>query len=239
MIETIITGFALGLGGSLHCVGMCGTIVTAFSFATKNKNFLQSTLTTLHYNLGRVLTYCLLGALAGFISTIGESLGFLIVLRALAATLLIATGIYLLGWWNGILLLEKVGAQAWRKIQPLTKKLNPSRSRFQATLSGMLWGLLPCGLVYSAIAIATAQGGVPKGILFMLAFGFGTLGPLMMMGIGFTRVSQWLRRKLVKITLGGFMIAMGCWSLYSINSHGNSHDHHEQDPDKQTMHQHH
>lgn len=239
MIETIVTGFILGLGGSLHCVGMCGTIVTAFSFATKEKSFLQTTLTTLHYNLGRVLTYCLLGVLAGFVSTLGDTLGFLNVLRTFAAILLIATGVYLLGWWNGILFLEKIGARVWQKIQPLSKKLNPSRSRLQATFSGMLWGLLPCGLVYSAIAIASAQGGISSGVLFMLAFGFGTLGPLMMMGIGFTRVSQWLRRPFVKITLASFMIAMGCWSIISINSHGNSHGKHEQHQDKHTMHQHH
>ncbi|WP_144393658.1 sulfite exporter TauE/SafE family protein [Pleionea sediminis] len=219
MLESFLTGLLLGLGGSLHCVGMCGAIVTALSVTSKNQSFSRTSLITLCYNLGRISTYVILGVLAGFISSLADSFGFLTGLRILAAILLIITGLYLLNIWKGLLALEHVGGKVWTKVKPLTQKLNPSHSSLHAIITGMLWGLIPCGLVYSAIGVATAQGSISASILLMFAFGLGTLGPVLLMGIGFTSVAQWLKKTWLRYAFAIFMIAFGIWSLASIASH--------------------
>ncbi len=237
--ETLITGFTLGLAGSLHCVGMCGAIVTALSFSAQKQRFSQATLTTLFYNTGRIVTYTLLGILAGVIGSLGDSFGVLSVLRVIAAILLIMTGLYLTEWWKGLLLLERAGQSLWQSLKPLTSKLSPSSSKLHAIMSGLLWGLIPCGLVYSALGIATAQGSISSSVGFMLAFGGGTFAPMVLMGVGFTRITQWLRKVWLKYLLALGLIAFGGWNLYNVVAHGvhssdteqskqhNSHHHHE------------
>jgi hypothetical protein len=145
------------------------------------------------------------------------------------------TGLYLTQWWQGLLLLEKVGQKLWQRLKPLTQSLSPSRSLLHALGAGMLWGLIPCGLVYSALGIATAPGEIVKSSVFMLAFGAGTFTPMMMMGVGFTRVAQWLKKRWVRFGLAFALIVFGAWSLYANLAHGDhsshgahsSHQHHE------------
>ncbi len=226
MIETILTALLLGLGGSLHCVGMCGTIVTAFSLATPKQSFNRTTITVFSYNLGRISTYTLLGALAGSISIIADSLGLLSVLRVIAALLLILTGLYLSGVTNSLLLLEKAGNHIWQKLRPLTKHLNPGKSLVHAYAGGLLWGLIPCGLVYSAVGIAVATGSILSSMVFMFAFGMGTFFPMLVMGVGFTHISQWLRRKSVRLIVAATMIVFGAWTLWGLTNSNHSHEHH-------------
>jgi hypothetical protein len=224
-IETLLTGLALGLAGSLHCVGMCGAIVTALSFSAQKQSFGQATITTLVYNTGRIMTYVMLGAIAGVIGSLGDTFGVFSVLRIVAALLLMMTGFYLTGWWQGLLLLERLGQNLWHRLKPLTQSLSPARSLLHAFASGMLWGMIPCGLVYSALGIATAQGEMVKSLAFMLAFGAGTFAPMVFMGIGFTRVAQWLKKPWIRYCLALSLILFGGWSLYSNVTQGNHSSH--------------
>ncbi len=229
MYELLVTGFLLGLGGSLHCVGMCGTIVTALSFGTRNQSFARTSVIALFNNLGRMSTYMLLGVLAGLISQSSEHLGALLYLRIAAAILMILVGLYLLQWWNGLLVIEKAGLGLWKKIQPIASKINPSRSVFHAWISGMIWGLIPCGLVYSALGIALAKGSVENSLGFMAAFGLGTLFPMLLMAVGFSSIAQWLKKPLFKWLVSFSMIGFGVWSLVMLamhSGHGANHSGH-------------
>ena len=153
-----------GLGGGVHCVGMCGGIVTALSFATP-----QQARWPLHgaYNLGRLTTYAVLGALAG---AAGQGLASALWLHQaqrglelLAAAFLIALGLYLGQWWQGLRYLEQLGARLWRHIQPLSRPWLPIRNLPTAFMVGTLWGFLPCGLVYSVLIWSLSAGNALAG----------------------------------------------------------------------------
>ena len=233
MLETIIPAFLMGLGGSLHCVGMCGGIVTALSISTPSSSFARSSLMVVHHNLGRLLTYLLLGMIGGLMGTMISDAGALNYLRVIAGGLLILVGLYLFNIWNGVLYLERLGQSTWKKIAPLLKRIQPGKSPLHALTAGMLWGFIPCGLLYSALAIAIAQGSVDRAILFMLFFALGTSGPMLLMGIGFSSITQWMKKKPVKLFIAASVIVMGCWTVWSVFQHDHSghaghtgHEHH-------------
>ncbi|HEY6897899.1 MAG TPA: sulfite exporter TauE/SafE family protein, partial [Rhodocyclaceae bacterium] len=152
--------FLIGLLGGTHCVGMCGGIVSALVMPMPG----QAPPLQLHlaYNLGRIGSYAIAGALMGAISSMGLLLnGFLPVQMGLyvaANLMLVALGLYLLGVTRGLAVVERVGAGLWRLVQPLTKRFLPVRGVAQAFPLGMLWGWIPCGLVYSVLATALLTG---------------------------------------------------------------------------------
>lgn len=126
----------------------------------------------LNYNLGRILSYVIAGALVGGLlattSELGAGKHAIAGLRLVAALLMIALGLYLAGWWQGILLLERLGARLWPRLKPLAGKFLPFTSPVQALLFGMVWGWLPCGLVYSMLTWSAAAGSAGGGALIML-----------------------------------------------------------------------
>ena len=183
MIESsLLTAFLMGLFGALHCLGMCGSItgVLTFSLPEKTRQNPPALVGYLgFYNLGRLLSYTLAGALAG---AFGEQILFRVspqhghtILLLLATGLMIAVGFYLAGWFPRLAYIERIGGPIWRKLEPIGRKLLPVRSPLQALLYGTIWGWLPCGLVYSALFLALAQGHPLQGGVFMLMFGLGTL----------------------------------------------------------------
>ena len=190
MDTSYLSALLLGLFGSLHCVGMCGSISGVLTFslpqATRNKtSALASYLVS--YNMGRLLSYSVAGALAGafggqLLQSISPQNGHRILLM-ISTLFMISVGLYLAGWFPKLAYIERIGVPVWKKIEPLGRKLLPVKSPLQALLYGMIWGWLPCGLVYSALLIAIAQGQALEGGLFLLIFGIGTLPSLL--GSGF------------------------------------------------------
>lgn len=174
-IAIFITAVVLGFAGSLHCAGMCGPLVLALP-ATGNSHltFLSGRLA---YNFGRVITYCLLGALFGLV---GQTL----VLAGVQRWVSIALGLMLLiGLFSSRkLALWRPVARAVQGMKGAMSKLLRQRSFSSALVLGLLNGLLPCGLVYVAGAGAVATGGLASGLEYMAAFGLGTVP--MMLGIG-------------------------------------------------------
>lgn len=120
--------------------------------------------------------------------------------------MLVLLGLYLAGLLRAVLLLENLGARVWARLQPLMKRLMPVRSAPQAVLVGMVWGWLPCGLVYSVLISALATGDAKHGALLMLAFGLGTLPNLLTMGLLAKRLQGWTRRPAVRL-VAGLMVA--------------------------------
>lgn len=213
--------FVAGLLGAGHCLGMCGGIVGALSLAAGDRRWLRLAL----YNLGRITSYSVLGAVAGGLGFAFEKIAGPW-LRALAGVLLILMGLYLADWWRALVWLERGGASLWRYIAPLGKSLLPLNSHWQALPLGMLWGFLPCGLVYTALAFAASQGSVPAGAAVMAAFGLGTLPALLVSGALATQMKQWLARRALRQTMGMLLVLFGVWTLwFSLQHAGHSAGH--------------
>lgn len=206
----VATAFLLGLFGSLHCLGMCGGISSAFGFAQK-----VPLATLLTYNLGRVTTYSVLGAGLGLfgqkaIMVLPE---IKLLLHFLAGFLLIAMGLYISQWWMGLVVIEKMGALVWRQVQPITRHLMPINTPFKALGLGLVWGLLPCGLVYSTLALSLSAANWHLAALMMFSFGLGTM-PMMLFSGGVSRqVFSLLRDKNARTVAALVVIAMGVFTF--------------------------
>ena len=221
MDSIYITAFIVGVLGGVHCLGMCGGVVGGLTFSLESRvqtSWWKMMPFQLSYNVGRLSSYVIIGAIFGaFGATLGSLAAFLPaqqLLQTVAGLFMIALGLYLGGWWFGVAKIEKLGQGLWNKIAPLTSKLTPVKHYHQAWLYGLVWGWLPCGLIYSMLIMAMSSGSALNGAGVMLAFGLGTLPNLMLMGVFafyFTRLSRmvWVKR-----FAGLSVILMGAWQLY-------------------------
>jgi len=211
---SLLTALLAGLLGGVHCVGMCGGIVAAFSFRADGGT--PPFRLHLAYNLGRVSSYVMFGALAGALGASLKLAAFLPVqtlLYLLAQVVMILLGLYLAGFNQWVLVFERAGGALWRKAKPLFQKLLPVTSLPQAVLAGMAWGWLPCGLVYSVLVSALAAGSAPSGAALMLAFGLGTLPNLLGMGLFARQIRPFMQQPWVRRAAGLTVAGFGAWGL--------------------------
>jgi hypothetical protein len=211
--------FAAGFFGSSHCLAMCGAVVVLLEGQGAASG--QGLRRRLLYNLGRLCFYILLGVLAGAFGQLlaaGVDTG-LVVLRYLSAALIVALGLHLLLDWQALRFLERAGAKLWQGLAPLARHVLPISSPATALAAGFLWGALPCGLVYSAVAMAATAGSAAAGGLVMLAFGLGTLPALLLGGASASTLHRWKRRPLLRRVAGMLMIAIGLLALTALTTH--------------------
>jgi sulfite exporter TauE/SafE len=229
--EPLLAAFLVGLLGGTHCFGMCGGIVGALSSGLSLQ--LQTSrwrlvAAQLAYNGGRISSYVFAGALLGLF---GQQLGEAGLLqgfplgRMIGGVVMILFGIYLAGWWQSLLWLEKAGAHLWKYIEPFGRRYIPVRSAGQAFLLGLVWGWLPCGMVYAVLALALASGSGAEGGLLMLAFGLGTLPALLGMGLAYNTLSRFIRDPRIRMLAGIIVIVMGILMLLA-NPSGQGHHAH-------------
>jgi len=211
----------VGLLGGVHCVGMCGGIVGALTFGLPvEQRASRGRLLPLQlaYNLGRITSYTLAGAIMG-------GLGFLLAqllpvyaaqraLLVVAGLFMVGMGLYLGGWWYGVAVLERAGGVLWRRIEPFAKRLLPVSGVLQAWALGIVWGWIPCGLVYSVLVWTVSSGGVVEGASLMLAFGLGTLPNLLVVGFAAAELGRWLHKIWVRRLAGGSMIGLGLVTIW-------------------------
>lgn len=176
------------------------------------------------YNLGRITSYTLAGVIAGLISatlvsTLSIENGHLI-LRALASTVLIAFGLHLAGLFPKMQALESVGAIVWRRLQPLTKNFFPVRNLWRAFGFGLIWGWLPCGLVYSALLWASSSGDPVSGGIYMFAFGLGTLPSVITSGLMSSTLLKLSRIQNLRYGMAALMIIIGLALFFMPHQHG-------------------
>lgn len=187
MINDFSAALIIGLLGAGHCLAMCSGIASVITFsADDKKNKIQSFISLLLYNLGRVSSYTLAGAIfAGSSNALIIFFGgkeALIYLRLLAAILMLLLALYISRIWFGLLTLEKLGQTLWLYIKPLAQYFLPLKHPVLAFPLGFFWGWLPCGLVYSTLSWATSSGSFENGALIMLGFGIGTLPAMLTVG---------------------------------------------------------
>jgi sulfite exporter TauE/SafE len=218
MIEfSLLAALLAGLLGGVHCVGMCGGIVAAFSLRADGTH--PPFRLHLAYNLGRIFSYALFGALAGALGASLKLAGFLPVqtlLYVLAQLVMILLGLYLAGFNQWVLVFERAGGALWRRVKPLFQKLLPVKTVPQGLLAGMAWGWLPCGLVYSVLVSALAAGSAPSGAALMLAFGLGTLPNLLGMGLFARQIQPFMQRPGVRRAAGLTVAGFGVWGLAAL-----------------------
>lgn len=212
---SLLSAVLIGWLGGVHCLGMCGGIVSALTLSAPQAG---RTPILLAYNVGRCLTYVLLGITVGQMGQFGtQALGVAPnLLFALANILLIGMGLYLMGIPWLISPLERSGQHLWRRIEPVSRRLFPVNTAPRALGIGLLWGFLPCGLVYSALATAFALGSAAQGGLWMAAFAVGTLPNLLMAGWVGAGTLQQLRQSSLRWVAGSLVAGWGVYGLIGL-----------------------
>jgi len=195
-INFILTALTLGLLGSFHCVGMCGPI--ALAIPLNNRSWLSKTIGSLTYNIGRAITYAIMGALFGLISTGFQMAGFQKWVSVVMGIIMVVSVLFPSLYKNRFDF-EKSAFSMVGKLKIKLGALIRKRSYGSLFLIGILNGLLPCGLVYMAIAGALATGNSFSGALFMFLFGIGTLPMLFAISILGNTISLKLRKRMTKL----------------------------------------
>jgi hypothetical protein len=201
----ILTGFVLGILGSFHCVGMCGPL--ALSLPVQHLQGFRRFAGIVTYNLGRVVTYSILGFVLGFIGMSFSFFGWQQIFS-------IAIGSFLLLIFFASLFRKKIFANSfiqktWNHyIVNLLASLFGKKSFGALFLIGLLNGLLPCGLVYMAIAGGLATGNILYSSLFMAAFGLGTIPAMIAVSFAGSFISMKMRNQ-VKNAFPYILACMG------------------------------
>ena len=192
------------------------------------------------YHLGRITGYASIGAIGG---ALGHSVHWALnltrfeaILRTVAGVLTLLIALRLLTRWNVFAPLERLGARFWIKLQPLSKRASASSHWFGSVATGLLWGWLPCGLVYSMALMTLTTGSAWQGAALMFVFGLGTLPAMastsILLGASWPKMSQ---QRWFKTTAGVTLVIFGAWMIIAAQQphdhaahaeHGTMHEHH-------------
>jgi sulfite exporter TauE/SafE len=210
---------------------MCGGIGTALGIAADSR---RKTVMILLFQLGRISSYALLGAgLGAILGLAGDNSPTIIpILRLSSGLLLITMGCYLANWWYGLQWIERIGQGIWRRVQPFVQKLLPLTRVRNALLVGLCWGLLPCGLIYTALAWSATAADWLQSATLMFCFGLGTLPVMFATGIAGEKLAALLRKKALRNIAAVLLISFGGWTATAAvmqalpGSGGGAHQHH-------------
>ena len=206
----LVAALLMGFFGSPHCLGMCGGLVTAFGLSMKEVSPAKRRALVATYHFGRLTSYAFLGLLAGLIGTTvlqplmqGNSMP-----RILLGLVLVFVGVTMLGA-PFLKNLERFGMRFWQYLSPIRQKVFPLNTFPRALSAGLLWGFLPCGLVYGALLIAVVAHNPLSGAALMFVFGLGTVPML----VATHETVGWLRDKIGRFRLrqlnGAIMVLSG------------------------------
>jgi sulfite exporter TauE/SafE len=212
---TLATVFIAGLLGSTHCVMMCGGIATALGAPSAGR---ARRWQPLIYQFGRISSYGIAGVIVGTLGA-AAGLGFAIsrwsqVLRLATALVVVLIGLDIAlatsGRGRWLRAPERLGAILWRRIAPAARAALPASPGPRALALGLLWGWLPCGLVYSALLAAAVAGSAAGGAATMIAFGLGTLPS--MLGLNYAGAHLPRPDGSLARLLGSIIVVCGLWT---------------------------
>ncbi len=216
---SIFAVFMVGLLGGVHCLGMCGSIVGIFTAQVPPQRARWPF--HLAYSSGRIASYTVAGALVGAVGQAGllmrDAVPVQHLLFALSSLMLVMLGLYLAGVWGAVRRLEQLGSGLWKRLQPFITRLLPVNTVPRALGLGVLWGWLPCGLVYSVLLTALASGDAAQGGLTMLAFGLGTLPNLLAIGMFWESVRAWVQSPRLRLAAGLLVTGFGVYGLFKVS----------------------
>lgn len=231
MSVLILPALLMGLLGSPHCMGMCGGIVTAFGISIQHLSPGKRNAIIATYHVGRLMSYMGLGlvatlfgehVLANFLTN--NALPRIILGLAVVFASLLMLGLPFLNR------LEKVGLGLWNALAPIRKKVLPMDSLPKALFAGLLWGLLPCGLVYGALVMAMSVSATAQlsgaGVWFMLMFGLGTVPALVLTGGALSWLQSRIKAFNVRKISGAMMLVSGLFIMLSPTAMHHLHGHH-------------
>jgi hypothetical protein len=201
-LSVLISAWLIGALGGVHCLTMCGGFVTAV--ATRDAAAGGATLALLParivasrqlvYHAGRITTYALLGAAFGAAGAMALDA---VALLPLQRTLYVGANLFLLllaasvaFGRPGVAWLQHAGAKAFGAVLPAVRPLLARHGVGARLALGLVWGLVPCALVYSVLPLALFAGGAWQGAAVLLAFGVGTLPNLVAAGVVLHRAAQ-------------------------------------------------
>jgi len=224
-----VAAFLAGFLGSGHCFGMCGGIagsLGALSGARKRSIALPA----LQFNLGRILGYAILGAIAaGVLGAAGEIMALKPLgkwLRGLTALMVLLIGLRFLLDWRGLAVIEKGGAGLWRRIAPFAVRISQRHDWIGRLGLGVCWGFLPCGLVYTVLVTAASTGSVVAGAGTMMAFGAGTLPAMLGLTVAAPALSAFLSDRFVRRIVGFSLVVLALWMFFTLlGAAGGGHHH--------------
>ena len=218
--HSYFVAFVMGLFSSMHCLGMCGSIIGTLTLSLdthirQKKARLMPYVFT--YNVGRISSYALAGLLVGLIESIlttplGEGHGHRY-LQIFSAIIMAGAGLHIAGLFPRFAYLEKIGIALWRTLQPIAHRFIPVKTLSQSLFFGMIWGWLPCGLVYTALALAATTGDIARSGLTMLAFGIGTLPAVFSVGIITSLMTRLARMKVFRLFAGLLLIVLAAFAV--------------------------
>jgi len=212
-----ITAFLIGLLSSWHCLGMCGGISAFLSINVENKSnfyFYQ-----ISYNIGRILSYMLMGFIAGIFGfIISDSFGknIVYIFQLLSGFILINLGLYINGKLQLLMNIEIIGFKFWTLLYPLIKKFVPIKNVVQGFFFGILWGNMPCGLTYSVLIWTLGFNSICKSVILMMFFGFGTFPSMIFSGTLILNLKNKFKNKKIRNFFGYSIIAFGLYHIIKV-----------------------
>lgn len=226
-LSALIGAWLAGALGGAHCLAMCGGFVVAMTEGDRARGMAASapllparSLVWRHlpYNLGRIATYAMLGAIAGgaggLALSAAEWLPLQRALYVIANLFLLALAVAIAWQHGGLASMQRAGAALFDRVLPAVRPLRAADSAAARYGLGMVWGLVPCALTYGVLPVALFAGGVWQGAAVMLAFGIGTLPNLLAAGWIMARARRWLDARSVRYaaaTLLATFAAIGIW----------------------------
>ncbi len=231
-LPLLAAAFVTGLLGSAHCFGMCGGLSGLFAVNMSVASLRAQLPFAFAYNAGRILSYTFLGFVVAMLGqTIVDAIPNIAApVRFASGLLIVIVGLQVAFGWRFLAPVEKAGATIWQRIAPAAKGLLPVTSIPKALGLGLLWGWLPCGLVYSVLLLAATTANGIHGGLVMIAFGLGTMPAMIMTGISASKLSQFMSRKrmgagLLIIIIGLLTLAMPVMKLSGNMDNGTHSEH--------------
>jgi sulfite exporter TauE/SafE len=214
---TLAAAFLAGLAGGAHCAAMCGPLVGIACRARDGASGAQWLRHALAYNAGRIAAYAMAGAITGAVGAgglllRGEPLTQQVMLAAMSVSLIVLAA-YVAGVAPLVRGIEAAGAVAWRRIGPVSRRFLPATTPARAFGLGLVFGWLPCGMVYVALIAALATAHPLHGALVMAAFGLGTLPNLLAISAWFRYAAAWARSRAARMLVAAVIAVVGIFGL--------------------------